>query len=135
MSFGSAAYSIDYANEITKLDPLLFLPQRLSLRVQPQMHARGIVIQLIAQQCTVLALLVHKLRLAVLPDATTRIGIVGGGRVGVEICQALVAGGWPPALIAISTRQPEDPRWMARVDAAVARSLPPPTSSITSRRL
>ncbi|KDO33164.1 hypothetical protein SPRG_01976 [Saprolegnia parasitica CBS 223.65] len=121
MSFGSAAYSIDYANAITKLDPQLFQPQRLSLRVQPQMHARGIVIQLIAQQCTVFALLVHKLRLAVLPDATTRIGIIGGGRVGVEISQALLASGWPPTLIAISTRQPEDPRWMARVDAAVAR--------------
>ncbi|OQR89349.1 hypothetical protein THRCLA_09783 [Thraustotheca clavata] len=117
----NAAYSIDYANEITKLDPQLFSPQRLSIRVQSQMHARSIVIRLIGHQCMIFSLFVHHLRLQVNKEASTRIGIIGGGRVGVEICQILLMNAWPAHLIAISTRQPQDLRWMARVDERVSR--------------
>ncbi|OQR94496.1 hypothetical protein ACHHYP_01263 [Achlya hypogyna] len=123
MSFAqaTAAYNIDYANEISKLDPSLFLPQRLSLRVQPQMHARTIVIPLIAQQCVHFTLLVHRLRVAVGGAPATKVGIIGGGRVGVEIAQTLLRAEWSPEHLTISTRQPQDPRWMSRIDEAVTR--------------
>ncbi|KAF0683537.1 Aste57867_24394 [Aphanomyces stellatus] len=117
MAFNNA--SIDYENEITKLDPHLFSPRRLSSRIQPLFNGRTLVVRAIAHQCLYFTLVVHRLR--GFTGRATQVGIIGGGRVGVEIAQALLDAKWSPRDLAISTRQPEDPRWMARVDTQVAR--------------
>ncbi|CAK4132116.1 unnamed protein product [Aphanomyces euteiches] len=112
--------SIDYDNEINKLDPNLFGPERLSNRMRPLYYGRAIVLRVIADQCLYFALLVHKLRQAA-GHSTTKIGILGGGSVGVEIAQTFLRACWPPNDLVISTRQPNDTRWMSRVDSAVPR--------------
>ncbi|CAK4673038.1 unnamed protein product [Aphanomyces euteiches] len=112
--------SIDYDNEINKLDPNLFGPERLSNRMRPLYYGRAIVLRVIADQCLYFAHLVHKLRQAS-GHSTTKIGILGGGSVGVEIAQTFLTACWPPNDIVISTRQPNDTRWMSRVDSAVPR--------------
>ncbi|ETV89279.1 hypothetical protein, variant [Aphanomyces astaci] len=117
--------SIDYANEITKLDPHLFSPRRLSSRIQPLYNGRTSVISHIANQCVYFSLVAHRLRLLAsstrVESSPTKVGIIGGGRVGVEIANTLLAANWPACDLAISSRQPHEPRWMSRVDSQVAR--------------
>ncbi|KAF0747635.1 hypothetical protein AaE_007653 [Aphanomyces astaci] len=117
--------SIDYANEITKLDPHLFSPRRLSSRIQPLYNGRTSVISHIANQCVYFSLVAHRLRLLAsstqVESSPTKVGIIGGGRVGVEIANTLLAASWPAYDLAISSRQPHEPRWMSRVDSQVAR--------------
>jgi len=102
-----ALKSIDYENEIYKLDPQLYSVHRLPNRIQSLYCSRTIAIDIIAHQCFAMVLVGHQLRLLA-QKHSTKIGIIGGGRVGCEIANVLIQNSWPPTRLFISTRQPEE---------------------------
>ncbi|KAE9294543.1 hypothetical protein PF008_g24521 [Phytophthora fragariae] len=89
-----------------KIRAELLAPTRLAPKVQLLHHTRSLSIQVVAHQVFVLVLVCTKC-FAAAGKEPPRIGVLGGGSVGTAVVMTVLANGYRPDRIALSTRQPD----------------------------